>query len=267
MDWQTGDIAACFGAQPLSRLISAGTAWPFAPQGLKLGPSHVAIIGRLSNGRPGWFESTSLCTHECLLRDEPVQGCQVHTPEDRVTDYGGRVLQFRPHPVWKFDTAERVELSLMLADCVRNETGYDTRGALLSRSHVLQHLSCLAGEPLAALFCSELIALVLQRFGRLCPNTHPGRFHPGSLLRRLVRTGIYQRVDTRPTRPNHLKIYLSADTTAARNANDLLVDRIEERLSQARGVEPAQPSTQSTLGTDGAQAPTAGALKSGGQDA
>lgn len=254
MDWQPGDIAACFGTQPLSRLISACTAWPFAPRGLKLGPSHVAIIGRLSGSRPGWFESTTLCSRECLIRDEPVQGCQVHYPQDRVADYGGRVLQYRPHPAWRFQTDERVALSLMLADCVRNETGYDTRGALLSRSHVLQHLSCLAGEPLADLFCSELIALVLQRFGRLCPNTHPGRFHPGSLLRRLVRTGIYQRVDTRP---NHLKIYLGADTTAARNAFEQASGRADDLLTQARGVEPAQPSTQSTLGTDGAGAPAA----------
>lgn len=254
MDWQPGDIAACFGTGPLSLAISTATAWPFAPRGLKLGPSHVAIIGRLTGGRPGWFESTSLCDRECLIRDEPVQGCQVHAPEDRVADYGGRVLQYRPHPAWQFGTDERVALSLMLADCVRNETGYDTRGALLSRSHVLQHLSCLAGEPLAALFCSELLALVLQRFGRLCPNTHPGRFHPGSLLRRLVKTGIYRRVDTRSS---PLKIYLGADTTAARNAHEQLAGRTSELLAQARGAGPAQPSTQSPLGTDGAEAPAA----------
>lgn len=254
MDWQPGDIAACFGTGPLSLAISTATAWPLAPAGLKLGPSHVAIIGRLNNGSPGWFESTTLCARDCLLRDEPVQGCQVHAPEDRVADYGGRVLQYRPHPVWQFQTDERVALSLMLADCVRNETNYDTRGALLSRSHVLQHLSCLAGEPLAALFCSELVALVLQRFGRLCPNTHPGRFHPGSLLRRLVKTGIYQRVETRPS---PLKIYLGADTTSARNGFAQASGRADDLRFQARGAERAQPSTHSPPGTDGAGAPAA----------
>lgn len=240
MDWQPGDIAACYGAEPVSRAISAATTWPLAPPGLRLGPSHVALISQRgllvpAAGEPAWVESTSLCQRPCLLRGRPVAGCQVHLPSERVADYergGGRVVRFRPHPLWRFQGREHSDLWAVLTNFVRNETAYDTRGALLSRSHVLQHLSCLAGQPLTTLFCSELIAAVLQRFGRLCSSHHPGKFHPAKLLRWLVRMGVYQRVD-----PPRLRVF--------------------DPLCEERGAGPAQASTHTPHGTPGAAAPAA----------
>ena len=210
MDFQPGDIAACFGTAPISRLISWATASPLlrAPAGLRLGPSHVAI-GAFMGHRTVWVESTSLCERICLVRGERVVGCQVHEPADRVEDYlaeGGSVLLFRPTRLWRFNPQDRRELSrLLINDFVRNETAYDTRGALLSGSHVLQRLSCFGTANLTNLFCSEKIAAVLQRFGRLWSDKHAGKFNPGTLMRWLVRMGVYELVG--PLEPPRVRIY------------------------------------------------------------
>jgi hypothetical protein len=57
-----GDIAACFGTDLTGRAISWGTASLFAPRGLKVAPSHVAICCEFEE-RIVWVESTTLCGH------------------------------------------------------------------------------------------------------------------------------------------------------------------------------------------------------------
>lgn len=111
------------------------------------------------------------------------------------------MVRFAPKRLWRFEPAEQRELSrLLINDLVCHEIDYDTRGALLSRSHILQHLSCFVGDPVTTLFCSEMIAVALQKHGRLCTSSHPGKFHPAKLLRWLVRRGIYARVAASPLR-------------------------------------------------------------------
>ena len=69
-----GDICACLGTDPASRLISYGTASinPFPQRRLRLSPSHVAMIcrntRRLDAGDSIWLESTTFCNHKCLIR-------------------------------------------------------------------------------------------------------------------------------------------------------------------------------------------------------
>lgn len=196
-----GDLVACWGTDPLSRLISWGTASPLAPAGMRLSPSHVAIVcrsvryGTARSGFAIWVESTSLCDHPCLIRGEKVSGCQAHLPEERVMDYcaaGGRVEVFRPTPIYSLDTREEELLStILLKHFVGPGLAYDFGGAFLSsrRFRTLPRLLCADREKL---FCSELCAAAIQRIGRLSLR-NPSWYHPGRLTRELYQLGTFQR--------------------------------------------------------------------------
>lgn len=193
-DLQPGDLAACYGADRISRGITWATANPLAPAGLRLGPSHVAVIVPQLQGGPVWCESTTLCERPCLLRRKPVSGCQAHRPPERIADYlsaGGRV------EIWRLSRIDRlrqpeIEIlrEIVLHDFVGNGLGYDIGGALLSgrRLRTLPRLLC---ADLESLFCSELVAAVLMRLNRL-NRANPSWYNPSRLLRQLFREGTYQ---------------------------------------------------------------------------
>ena len=192
-DFQTGDVAACFGTDAAARIITLGTASPLAPRGLRLGPSHVAILCE-HRGMPLWVESTTLCRHKCSVRGEPTAGVQAHTPMLRVGDYreaGGRVDVYRLTGVNRLSGEERRLLHRILIGHLLGRGGrYDLPGAILSGTRLLR---LLPGAKLNELFCSELVAAVLMRLGRM-NHANPARFHPARLLRDLVRTGKASRV-------------------------------------------------------------------------
>lgn len=198
MDWQPGDIAACYGRDLVSRTISWGCASLIAPRGLRLGPSHVAMICH-QHGRPLWVESTTLSPRPCLVRGEPVAGVQVHDPMDRVADYlcaGGRVDIYRLVDFWRFTPEESDALTYWLVDyCVDRGISYDMSGAILSGRRLTVRLLPWLGADLHTLFCSELVAAVLARMNRI-NHSNAARFHPARLLRRVVSTGHYERVRT-----------------------------------------------------------------------
>ena len=131
MTWRPGDIAACFGRDVTSRLISWGTASLLAPAGLRVGPSHVAIICEYL-GQPVWVESTTRCRHSCLIRGRRVAGVQTHTIDERVADYvevGGSVDQYRLTPINRLSPAETELLTeILLRQFVANEVTYDSPG-------------------------------------------------------------------------------------------------------------------------------------------
>lgn len=200
MNWQAGDIAACYGTDRASRLISWGTASLFGPRSLRVGPSHVAIL--IPHPRKDgllWAESTTLCGRPCLYHQREVSGCQVHEPEDRIADYestGGRVEFYRLTPIREFSEAEEELLArIVYRHCVAKSLHYDLSGAIISGSRILNHTRLFPAADLNSLFCSELIAAVLQRLGRL-NNGNPGRYHPARLLRELVTSGVYQRLES-----------------------------------------------------------------------
>lgn len=64
------------------------------------------------------------------------------------------------------------------------------KGALVSGTRILRKFVAWKNQ-LDKVFCSELVAAVLQRLGRLC-RENPSSFTPAQLLRRLLTDGTYQ---------------------------------------------------------------------------
>lgn len=198
MDWKPGDVFACFGADRVSRIISAGTFRPFAPRGLRLGPSHVAMCCNWRNS-PVWVESTTFATSPCLVRGEVVAGCQAHPIGQRLADYlvaGGRVDLYRLVAIDRFTDEESARLADILVNgFVNRGIGYDYGGALISGTRVLKRLSLGRLAGLESVFCSELLAATLMRLCRL-NRKNATRYNPGALVRRLVRDGTYRFVES-----------------------------------------------------------------------
>lgn len=194
--FQPGDIAACFGTDLVSRVIRLATWSPWGPGGLRLGPSHVALISDSEHGRV-WVESTTLCRHPCLVRGEPVSGCQAHEPALRVDDYltsGGSVEIYRLAPIHQLGRDEQLLLRrILFRHFLWDPVGYDVRGAILSGTRAIRWLGLLPGADLHSLFCSELVAALLMRLSRL-NHANPTGYSPARLLRELVQLGKYQRV-------------------------------------------------------------------------
>ncbi len=111
---------------------------------------------------------------------------------------GGWVDLYRLTEINRLSDAESRLLSrLLIEHLVRKHVRYDVSGALLSGTRAFQLSRLFPGADLERLFCSELIAAVLMRLGRM-NHANPTRFNPGRLLRCLVRTGKYQRVASFP---------------------------------------------------------------------
>ena len=192
--FEPGDIVACYGNDWVSRTVSATTSSVVGPAGLRIGPSHVAMICQYRD-RHLWVESTTMCDHPCEVHCEPVDGAQAHVPANRIADYvgdGGRVEVYRLVGLNKLASSESTLLTrILLRHVLGRRRDYDLRGALLSGTKLLRFLP---GAKLDDLFCSELVAALLMRLGRM-NHSNPARYHPGRLLRELVRTGVYRRVD------------------------------------------------------------------------
>ena len=192
--FEPGDLVACYGADIASRCISTITASPIAPKHLRLGPSHIAIVCRYRD-RDLWVESTTMCDHPCEIRCERTNGVQAHLPENRIADYterSGQVDVYRLVGLNKLSAAESATLTqIVLHHLLGRRRSYDMRGALLSGTRLLRYLPA---AKLEDLFCSELVAALLMRLGRM-NHSNPARYHPARLLRELVRTGVYTRFD------------------------------------------------------------------------
>lgn len=196
MEFQPGDIAACYGTDWTSRLIRWGTCSIFPPAPLRLGPSHVALLCRWRE-RMIWVESTTLCQHPCLFHQRPVSGVQAHAPEERIGDYvrqHGWVEIYRLTQFHRLCPQEsRLLTKLLLDEFLGVELRYDLRGAMLSGTRLLQLTRCFPGADLEELFCSELVAAVVMRMQRM-NHSNPSRYNPARLLRELVHLGKYQKV-------------------------------------------------------------------------
>lgn len=211
---QPGDLFAVWGADRASRIITWGTATPFAPRGLRLGPSHVAIcaehprLGRL------WCESSTLSLSPCWIRGECVDGCQSHPIARRRFEIelaGGRVEHFRLSPIASLTTAESGLLSdILFKHFICRGVRYDWGHVLLAGTRVFKRTRLMPAETLDAVFCSELVAACLMQLGRL-GRSNPTRYSPADLLRELVRNGTYQRVaDDQPQRVGNYSLYREA---------------------------------------------------------
>ena len=193
-DFQPLDLLACYGTDATARAITWLTASALAPRRLRLGPSHVAVICE-NHGSPLWLESTTLCPHPCAVLGYRVEGVQAHLPEQRIHDYvsaGGRVDIYRLSAIDRLSQSESELLSKIL---IRHFLGrlvtYDLGGALLSGTRLFKRTRLLPAADLNELFCSELVAAVLMRLGRL-NRANPTRYNPACLLRQVVRQGTFQ---------------------------------------------------------------------------
>jgi len=193
-DFQPLDLAACYGADWTGRLISYGTASLLSPRRLRVGPSHIALICE-QHGTPVWVESTTLCPHPCVILGRPVSGVQAHLPEMRINDYvqaGGRVDLYRLSPIDRLSQPESELLTrILIRHFIGRQVTYDLGSALLSGTRLFKRTRLLPRADLNELFCSELVAAVLMRLGRL-NRANPTRYNPACLLRQLVREGTCQ---------------------------------------------------------------------------
>lgn len=193
-DFQPLDLLACYGTDATARAITWLTASALAPRRLKLGPSHVAVICE-RYGSPLWLESTTLCPHPCAVLGIKTAGVQGHLPEMRINDYvqaGGRVEVYRLSAVDRLSQSESELLTrILVRHFIGRQVNYDLGGALLSGTRLFKRTRLLPAADLNELFCSELVAKVLMRLGRL-NRANPTRYNPACLLRQLVREGTYQ---------------------------------------------------------------------------
>lgn len=195
--FRPGDILACYGTDVVSRIIQAATIAPLAPTGLRLPPSHVAILAPHPDGHLVTYESTTFCGTPCAINGRLNRGAQSQEIDDRLDDYrqaGGRVDLYRLTPFWELDAETESRLTEALRYFIRHESCYDVRGAVLSGTRCLQLSHLFPSAQLESLFCSELIAAALQRVGYLDPDLNASRMNPGRLVRRLVAAGKYQRI-------------------------------------------------------------------------
>lgn len=192
--FQPLDIAACYGTGFTAHAIRWGTASLLAPRRLRCGPSHVALCCAF-HSRMLWVESTTLCPHPCVILRRPVSGCQAHLPELRIQDYvatGGHVDLYRLSPIEQLSQDESDLLTrILVRHFIGQEVSYDLGGALLSGTRLFKRTRLLPSADLNELFCSELVAAVCMRLGRM-NRSNPTRFHPAGLLRELVRQGTVQ---------------------------------------------------------------------------
>lgn len=191
---ESADLLACWGRGPTSWAISYGTASLLAPRGLRLGPSHVAIIAEHNQYGPLWYESTSLCTRPCLFAGEITRGVQAHFPHDRIADYcreGGRVDVYRLTDINRLDWRERALLAQIMGHLINGRVRYDTAGAVAAGERLFNRFGCFPYADLETLFCSEFVGAVLQRLSRM-RRRNPSAFNPATLLRCEVRDGVYR---------------------------------------------------------------------------
>lgn len=200
-----GDIFACWGFEPLSRFISLETSlltWPFAPSGLRLSPSHVAIAcPRFAphHSRCFWFESTTMTGRSCLERGHAVSGVQVHSVGLRAQDYlqQGRVDLYRLTPINELSSDQVGAMRFdLISWFIRKGISYDAAFAVFSGARLIRTIDKLTGlltPRMESVFCSQLIAAELMTIG-LMNRDNPIRYNPGRLLRTLVRQGTYTRI-------------------------------------------------------------------------
>jgi len=202
-------VVACYGA-PWWR------PWPLVPWWISMrtssltqrprwAPSHVGLLVELALGsgskRPYLIESTTLAATPCLVRGERVSGIQVHDFWERCNEYasiGGWCEVYRPRGIWAEQAADNAHL---LTDRVEKHylargVEYDWIEAALSGPRWLQLFDRLFGlrpyQSVDVVFCSEFAAEVLQSFGLLDGADAPSAYHPGRLVRRLLKMGRYE---------------------------------------------------------------------------
>lgn len=181
--WLPGDVIAFAGRGPLSRAIAWKTcSWWQLLRGRWI--SHVGIVAPYF-GRPLLFESTTLTDLPCEFAGWPLEGVQAHAPRDRLERYEGRAWRYRlrkPLPIRSSLTKRLVK---------RLGIPYDHRQACLAGTHYLKRIEALDRFDGEALFCSELVTLVLIEIGVIAIDTNPSIWTPAGWCRWAEQTNTY----------------------------------------------------------------------------
>ncbi len=204
-DWQTGDLLAFSGRNAISRGVQLATCSPISHVGAiawvpRWQLEQLVAAGALNLLRErldAWqdrfllFESTTLNTAPCEIRNRLTAGVQAQTPATRVAGYKGRVWRYRMTPAWARDFSAERSTRLTGHLLARIGQQYDGPGALLSGTRLAKHYWPWRRVDRSSLFCSEYLAAVLQHVG-LFPITNASKVTPSGLIRRLVESEVYQ---------------------------------------------------------------------------
>lgn len=188
--FSSGDILAFYGTSWFSKTIRAVTASLFGP--LKLGPSHVGIV-IYHHGIPLVIESVTSQGVRCAISGRYIYGVQARIPKRRIEETvksGGRVELYRLAPIDKLRLGESSLLDrLVVENLIGKPVPYDIPGAIVSVLSSLKLVRLGLVADLSAVFCSEVVAKLYMRLGKL-NLANPTTFTPAKLCRRLLRTGV-----------------------------------------------------------------------------
>ena len=182
MALKPGDLVFFSGRGWVSSVIQLAT---YSLPGV--GFSHVGIIGRYHD-LPVMYESTSFDRPPCAISGIEITGVQAHWLDDVAYEPGKGRLYVCP---LKRDLYPHEEERLCrLLEMYRGNIRYDMIGAVRSGGFFLrQLLSLVHDESDATLFCSELVAAVLEETG-IWSTPNWSKWNPNSLYRALRLKGI-----------------------------------------------------------------------------
>lgn len=179
-DWESGSLLLFWGKEPISRAISFFTR----------GPSHVGVITSPRSRHPALlWEATTLCDLPDYLTNRPRIGFQCHVPEERIESYNGSVALLTLVDGEKLFKHEAEFLWQWLEHRHLENVKYNYPGALMS-ALLLRWTHLLPYPDMHSLFCSQICARALQRFGKV-RRCNAGVFNPASLVREVRSSGVY----------------------------------------------------------------------------
>jgi hypothetical protein len=198
--YPTGTIMVYSGTAPLSWVIRADTCSSL---------SHVEIVAHvtytdLHDAIPdkdwsGWwdrtlvFGSTTLSKVPCVIRGERIKGSQAHDVVRVITDYPGRIWVMQPKEALTRQEKRRL-VEYLLAQLGKP---YDRRGAALAGTRWVKWMPGFRtwAADRTRLYCVEKVEAALEAslFGRRLPPLDPGRDSPKTMVRKLVKSGLYEK--------------------------------------------------------------------------
>jgi hypothetical protein len=190
MDLKNGGIIGFSGSHYQSDLINVVT------YGIpRYSLSHVGVLAR-KNKRSKWlvFEANEDVPWQCAVTHKKHDGVQAHSLDLLLERYPGKMWYYSLADVtFECPSVLSDELSLYTTLCNELGTPYDWMGAkraggfFHSAIHALLHK-----QDTSSLFCSELVAMILNEYGIL-DTDNVSKWSPNRLMRHLVRKRIYDK--------------------------------------------------------------------------
>lgn len=183
-DYEPGDLVVFAGRSCTSRLIALRTCPPICWWRGWL-DSHIGIIGVYA-GETHLFESTTLSDLPCSITGKNIRGVKAVNPHARAATYDGLV--------WRLPLRNSLNAgnSSVLTGALVNAIGapYEDLAslALVGARFLKRHW--LFRADTSRLFCSELVAMVLEIILRLPPG-NASIWTPSGLARRVVWQGTH----------------------------------------------------------------------------